>query len=428
MNQISFIINASINTLAHLKLLLESLRTNLRGDRHEILVFIDSDNEGIYEYLKSIKTNYYDLKIVRHDLKPCVGYSRNSNLLVELASHKIVSYLQSDMIVCKDYDLGILEDLEDNCILSCTRIEPPLHGPSEVTFTANFGLYPENFQLDSFIQYSESVKSSKTINYFFAPFSFYKSVWLDCGGYDTLFRKSREDSDLLQRLLQRGVKIKQTYKSNVYHFSCVSSRGKNWFDGSDAVAQNRVEMQKVADNIELKKFFRKWGGFNHGESKLEKYDVDLVITDAEEGKIDVQTIMSIEPYFSRIWLKSPELVEKLVAISSNGEDLYANYLLGFTELDWQNSKPFYNRTDYTKIYRVGTPENWNVKIQLECSDMVKDNFIISNPAAIRELVKNDVGTYETDFNTVIDIRACKTIEIPTKVENPKFDMNLIHIE
>ena len=128
MQKISFLINTSVNTLQHVKLLLRSLKENLTDKEHEILVFIDSDNEGTKEYLIEEKKNFFDLKIITHKLPRCVGYSRNNNLLVELAKHDIVSYLQSDMVISKDYDVHILNELEENCILSSTRIEPPLHG------------------------------------------------------------------------------------------------------------------------------------------------------------------------------------------------------------------------------------------------------------------------------------------------------------
>ena len=54
MKQISFVINTAINELEHIKLLLNSLKLNLDGNKHEILVFIDNDNQGTYKYLKSI--------------------------------------------------------------------------------------------------------------------------------------------------------------------------------------------------------------------------------------------------------------------------------------------------------------------------------------------------------------------------------------
>ena len=44
MKQISFVINTAVNELNHISLLLKSLKLNLDGDKHEILVFIDNDN------------------------------------------------------------------------------------------------------------------------------------------------------------------------------------------------------------------------------------------------------------------------------------------------------------------------------------------------------------------------------------------------
>jgi len=140
MKQKSFLINTSVNTLDHVKLLLKSLRENLYSPDHEIIVFVDSDNEGTVDFLKDQKRYFKDLKIITHKLKPCVGYSRNNNLMVELAKHDICSYLQSDMVISKYYDKNILDEIEPNCILSATRIEPPLHGPSETTITKDFGV------------------------------------------------------------------------------------------------------------------------------------------------------------------------------------------------------------------------------------------------------------------------------------------------
>jgi hypothetical protein len=74
----------------------------------------------------------------------------------------------------------------------------------------------------------------------------------------------------------------QTWQANVYHFTCVSSRGKNWFDENNQKAKDRVELQKIADGIEIRRFLKKWGVFNHGEQKLKKMDIDLVIKDDKQ--------------------------------------------------------------------------------------------------------------------------------------------------
>ena len=177
MEKITFATNTGPGTLEYTKLLLRSLRENLDSDQHEILVFIDSDNDGTLDFLRSVKKDFKDLKIVTHKIKPILGPERNSNLIVELAKHDIVSYLQSDMVISKHYDTEILKCLEHDMILSSTRIEPPLHGLSDLTFTMDFGLTPEEFKWDDFLSYADTVKSDKVVDYFFAPFTVYKQTW-----------------------------------------------------------------------------------------------------------------------------------------------------------------------------------------------------------------------------------------------------------
>ena len=100
MEKISFIINTCTDELEHLKLLLNSLKINLDNKEHEIIVFIDSDNQqSTYKHLKSIKKDFIDLKIITHKLPHCVAYQRNKNLLVKNSKYNIISYLQSDMVI-----------------------------------------------------------------------------------------------------------------------------------------------------------------------------------------------------------------------------------------------------------------------------------------------------------------------------------------
>ena len=427
MKQISFLINTSINTLDHVKLLLRSLRENLFSKDHEIIVFVDSDNEGTVDFLREQKQYFKDLKIITHKLKPCVGYSRNNNLMVELAKHDICSYLQSDMVISKHYDLNILDELEENCILSATRIEPPLHGPSETTITKDFGIDPNEFNWNEFVPFAELSKQNKTLEYFFAPFTFYKNVWLEIGGYDTMFRRSREDSDLLQRFIQKGVKIKQTFKANVYHFSCVSSRGKNWFDKSNEQVQKRVEMQKIADGIEIRRFLQKWGNFNHGEAKLNKLDMDLVLSDT--GKLNPMFIVQIEPFFSRVWLETEEQKKAIMSIFSNQHDP-ANELLGLSVEDWESAKQFYNQVDFDSIYKVGRPDDYNIKVEANFSGInpQQDPFL-QNLTRISSIVEPyepgvyELGSAKIDVKNVVNLAPDQIV-----VKNPPFDMTLLTIE
>ena len=428
MKQISFVINTAVNELNHIKLLLNSLKLNLDGDKHEILIFIDNDNQGTYEYLKSIKGDFYDLKIITHKLPPCIGYSRNNNLLVELAKHNIVSYLQSDMVISPHYDTDILKELEDNTILSATRVEPPLHGESPLTITKNFGTNPVDFNLEEWNNYSLSAKENKTADYFFAPLTFYKDVWLNIGGYDTLFRRSREDSDLVQRCLHKGIKLKQTFSAIVYHFTCTSSRGKDWFKKDNIKAQNRVKLQEQADKIELRRFIRKWGGFNHGIEKLYKFEVDLVIKNSV--KLPLDFIYNLEPLFSHVWLDDESVRNNILKKVSN-EHEFANKLLNFTDEQWQKTSKYHNTDTYDS--RILLEEDIvimdnlmkTIKVEIDGNTLQDSDVNVFNH--IHKVLNNyEKGKYEYG-NIKINIYDKKILN-NIYCSNPKFNKNILIVE
>jgi GT2 family glycosyltransferase len=415
MKSISFLINTSVNTRSHVELLIKSLKENLSGRNHEILVFIDSDNEGTLEYLLQEKNNFFDLRIITHDLFPCVGYARNNNFLVEHAKHDIVSYLQSDMVISKDYDLNILSALEDNCILSSTRIEPPLHGESPIIVTMNFGLSPEEFRWDEFMKFSEEIKNNREVGFFFAPITFYKKVWIDIGGYDTLFRRSREDSDFVNRCLKRGIKMKQTFAANVYHFTCTSSRGKGWFDKNNEEANNRVKLQQVADSIELTRFIRKWGRFSHG-AVSKKFDIDLVLSGNFSNKLNL--IRNLEMFVSRVWLDSDDLIESLKN-SFESDHIPANKLCNFDSEHWDKTKKYYNKVNVDDIFMVGSPTDFNIRLELtsEASEGIQDPAILKNIHA--DLEQIEVGTYEYGQFIITINKLVDSTEKNIVVKNPE---------
>jgi hypothetical protein len=426
MKQISFLINCSKNTRDHLELLIRSLHTNLDGKEHEIIVFIDSDNENIEAYLRTVKGEFYDLKIITHSITPCIGYARNNNILVDLAKHDICSYIQSDMVISPHYDTNILYELKENCILSSTRVEPPLHGYSDYTITKDFGTDPTIFNLADWNQYSKSIRSNKSAVYFFAPITFYKKVWQDLGGYDTIFRRAREDSDFVQRAVHAEIELIQTWEANVYHFTCVSSRGKSWFDDNNGQAKKRNETQKIADGIELRRFIQKWGNFNHGESKLDKLDIDLVIKDNK--KLNPTFISQLEPFFSRVWLNSEEARIEVINLFHNEHDI-ANELLGFSKKDWELSKKYYNTVDFSSIYQVGEPKNYNIKVEVSFDGVDSNNdLFLKNLTNISAIIKpSEPGNYELGCAKIFVNKVVSTSQQKIKVENPPFDYSLLTI-
>ena len=265
----TFCINTSKHEKSYIELLLQSLLNGIDVNLHDILVFVDSDNENTTEMLIQQKELFPNLTIVKNNGTP-VGYAGNSNWMFNHAKTEIVSYLQSDQIVGLEYDKRILSHLTDNMILSSTRVEPPIHAPHDnsITYVRDFGLTPDTFDYSSFIHFSEQVKNStKLTNYFFAPFTMYKNVWSKIGGYDCSFLKSREDSDIALRFCLNNTKLVQCWDASVYHFTCTSSR--SW-----ALKENRNKnINEENDKIELARFVNKWHTFTHpsSRSELESY-------------------------------------------------------------------------------------------------------------------------------------------------------------
>ncbi len=165
---ISFCVNTSKNELPHLKLLFKSFQKNLSTLDHEFIVYIDSDNQNTFDWLLEQKGIFSKLKIIRNEGIPYAN-STGQNILFEAASNDIVSYLHSDMVICKNYDLEILKDLKEDMLLCSTRVEPPLHGNSGEKLTYDFSTNPLDFDLDKFTSFAELQKVNRITEYFFAP-------------------------------------------------------------------------------------------------------------------------------------------------------------------------------------------------------------------------------------------------------------------
>ena len=420
MEKISFCINTAKNELNHIKLLFKSLQHNLKDTSHEIIVFIDSDNQNTTEWLLTQKEIFTNLKILKNNLPICYGYARNINEMFKAASNKIVSYLQSDMVVCKNYDVEILKNLEDNMILCSTRIEPPLHGNSGEKHTYDFGTDPEKFNLNEFTKYADSIKEDKITEYFFAPFTLYKDVWLSIGGHNTLYRRSREDSDILIRLVLNDVKIKQTWNALVYHFTCTSSRGPDWFKKENTKAQQRVQLQQQADYIEMHRIIRNWGKFQHDTNKLKYYSISAIIRNINTEQ-SLHTFFNIESAFNKIYIESENIIELTQNIYDNMH-IPANELLSISADDWKQYNYMYNQTEASdRLYVLDdnvTKDDIIIEFDInDCTQERINNFIVPLQQIIENT--NEIGTYEYDIfririNKHID-RSSEKIQISNPV-------------
>lgn len=120
---------------------------------------------------------------------------------------------------------------------------------------------PNEFKYTDFLKFAEANQQpEKLTNYFFAPFTLHRKVWNDIGGHDVSFKKSREDSDIALRLALNGVEFKQCWDAIVWHFTCTSSRGIEWWKPEN---QERDKIRMELDALELQRFVKKWGTFLH---------------------------------------------------------------------------------------------------------------------------------------------------------------------
>lgn len=396
MKPITFCIASAKNEKEYTKLLLKSLKDNTSISNHEILIFIDSDNQNTYESLVKIKTDGLpNIKIFRNTNRFPIGSQRNVSLMFNAASNDIVCYLQSDMVVGKDFDKHIISSIDKNTILSCARIEPPLHPGSPEKIVKDFGIVPEEFKYDEFNQFVDQLQAENRPNMegHFAPFAVYKNTWFDkLGGFDTQFRCSREDSDSIIRMKQNGINTIQSWNACVYHFTCVSSRGKDWFKTNDQDVQIKNQLQEQADLQELKRFIRKWGYFGHHPKPVYNIAFNINI----DRHVDFNLLKHIEPYCKKLYLSNKKIIQQLISQVEFDAHYYSNLRWNYTDEHWENIKYLFNPTDFTQRIQY-TPNiiEDDIVISFNYSNITDYNKIRPFIENIQDIVnQNEVGTFE----------------------------------
>lgn len=181
MKNITFCIASAKNEKDYTTLLLNSLKKNTQLENHEILIFIDSDNQNTYEHLLELQPTFPNLKIHRNETGFPIGSQRNVSIMFHHASNPVVCYLQSDMVAGKNLDRHISQNIDKNTVLSCARIEPPLHPGSPEKIVKDFGITPDEFKFDEFDKFVSKLQKENRPNMdgHFAPFAVYKTTWFE---------------------------------------------------------------------------------------------------------------------------------------------------------------------------------------------------------------------------------------------------------
>ncbi len=302
MEKITFCI-PSKNNLRYLKTCIPSIRTNASRKDHDIIIFVDADNDGTIEWLehnqKLYNYKYYINPKINREL---YGIGKAYDFCVEKAETDICMIFHADMMLGQDADLNAWKHLHNGKVVCATRIEPPLHPNAGEKILENYGVWPEEFDEEGFNQAVDKYTTAyqgKTTNGMFAPWMIYKEDLLAIGGHDPILKSAREDSDIFNRFKLYGYKLIQSWDSLVYH---LTGRGGQFQTGNTQVKDE--EWQKLMINS-TKEFIRKWGTVVKHTPMLEpiispKYDIGFVV----KGNYDF--VENLEIWCSNLYVQDPD--------------------------------------------------------------------------------------------------------------------------
>jgi glycosyltransferase involved in cell wall biosynthesis len=259
MNKITFCIPSKSN-LRYLKTCIPSIRKNSYRDDHDIIIFVDSDEDGTVEWLEENKDKYNLEYYINPNLNNSLyGIGKAYDFCIEKSTTDVFMIFHADMMLGKHADLKAYEQLKSKTVVCSTRIEPPLHPNNGEKILLDFGLWPEEFKEEEFDKYvNEHINDNKITDGVFAPWMMYKSEYLNIlGGHDPIMHSCREDSDLFNRMLLAGFEFKQPWNSLVYH---LTGRGAGSFEGDP---ERHKKWQEDMNKSTLA-FIKKWGSnVNH---------------------------------------------------------------------------------------------------------------------------------------------------------------------
>lgn len=293
------IIQPTRNNLKYLKWSYESLRKNLSHTEHEICVADDFSNDGTLEWCQETSKNDPYFKYIRNTGPTRLGHTiLYDKLINEVATNDIVMIYHADMYACPNFDIYIEKNINENTIVSLTRIEPPLHPTGPEKILQNFGQEPEEFspREKEFLTWFEQTKLeriAKKTEGIFAPWAIYKKTFQSIKGHDELYApQSKEDSDIFNRFHIKGLKFIQTWEGCVYHMTCRGSRYNPTLTQIGKESEEWLEQNKKSS----RNFIRKWGHFVKHDEYMKpivpnRYDIGFVVHNC-----NFNILKSLEPW------------------------------------------------------------------------------------------------------------------------------------
>jgi glycosyltransferase involved in cell wall biosynthesis len=381
MKQITFCIPSKSN-LRYLKTCIPSIRENAYLNDHEIIIFVDSDEDGTVEWLEQVKDEYNLKYFVNPNLgKSLFGIGKAYDYCIEHSTTDIFMIFHADMMLGKDADLKAYQHLKPKTVVCSTRVEPPLHPNNGEKILLDFGMWPEEFKKDEFNQYVEEHLEDDKVTYgIFAPWMMYKEDFLALGGHDPILHSCREDSDVFNRMQLAGYKFIQPWNSLVYH---LTGRGAGSFDGDpERHAKWKADMDRST-----MEFIRKWGSnVNHTALMepivLPKYNIAYVVKNCP-----IQLLEALEPWCDRLY------VESEVDPSTNS---LLNHVYEFRDKKQQDTSFDLSKRIFI-TYRNNPEWENDIVIKFDPSKLTNQSFqlLTQMPNIIKE--SGEIGEFEIDI-------------------------------
>lgn len=360
----------SKNNLRYLKHAVFYIKENSARD-HDILVFIDADNDGTEKWC--IDNN---IKYIKNPSKELFGIGNAYNLLVEKSDTDFVVIYHADMIMGKGFDTALYNNWKPKTVVSATRIEPPLHPSDPAKIVLDLGLWPETdiidgFKVDEFNKFISENKKDITTNGIFAPWLIHKDDFNDVGGHDPIMKSHSEDRDLFNRFLLNGYDIIQSWGALVYHLTCRGGQFEHASKTSDLNHKSN-DWNKLAHN-QTREFIRKWGTppkYDEYQFPIvsSKYDIGFIVKNCNSQLLEV-----LEPWCSTIYVECnyKQYIEK--------EQLNTSFRLQ------ERIKPYGNekQNEILISFDVTQLNQNNFQYIQQLSDIIKDN--------------GEIGSFELDI-------------------------------
>ena len=403
MDKVISFIQPSRNNLKYLQWSYNSIRKNL-GYRHEICWADDFSDDGTWEWMQEIMKKDNNVQIIRNDGPKRLGHTILYDSLVNIATNDIIMIYHADMYACPGMDEAVLDKLTKGSVVSATRIEPPLHpdGPEKVL--KDFGIEPEEFDEQGLLSWINEDRPEKYTRGIFAPWAMYKEDFLAIGGHDPLYApQSKEDSDIFNRFVLAGYKLRQTWQGFVYHMTC---RGSRFADGAKRNPDGQVFMKNRETDEWLKQnerstrnFIRKWGHMVLHDRYMmpiipPKYNIGFVVDNC-----NTDILRTLEPWCSDIY-------GDWVGHKGFGVNKYIEEEQPNTDFDLKK-----------KIHSQHMNPTNDVVVHIDCSKLNQQNYqvlvklseILKDSGEIGEFVVDIFSVKVKNLNTYEkDLIVCKT--------------------